>query len=105
MELFDAVRDDLPSENRLVVEVHQWIRYWSGVQERGGELPKSLNATLKLCSAETFPNIRTALVLLLTLPVSTATAERSFSVLRRLKTYLRSTMRQDRLVAVTPPLP
>lgn len=33
----------------------------------------------------------------LTLPVTTCTAERSFSTLRRLKNYLRTTMRQDRL--------
>ena len=32
-----------------------------------------------------------------TIPVTTATAERSFSTLRRLKTYLRSTMSQSRL--------
>lgn len=31
------------------------------------------------------------------LPVTSATAERSFSALRRLKTYLQSTMGQDRL--------
>ena len=31
------------------------------------------------------------------MPVTTATAERSFSTLRRLKTYLRSTMSQPRL--------
>ncbi|XP_070549960.1 zinc finger MYM-type protein 1-like [Ptychodera flava] len=33
----------------------------------------------------------------LTIPVTTATAERSFSALRRLKSYLRSTMSQQRL--------
>ena len=32
-----------------------------------------------------------------TLPVTTSTTERSFLVLRRLKTYLRATMREDRL--------
>ena len=32
-----------------------------------------------------------------TIPVTTATAERSFSSLRLLKTYLRSTMKEDRL--------
>ena len=32
-----------------------------------------------------------------TIPVTIATAERSFSSLRRLKTYLRSTMTQSRL--------
>lgn len=35
--------------------------------------------------------------ILLTVPVTTATAERWFSVLRRLKTYLRSSMAQARL--------
>lgn len=30
-------------------------------------------------------------------PITTASAERSFSTLRRLKTYLRSTMKEDRL--------
>ena len=33
----------------------------------------------------------------LAIPVTSCTAERSFSSLRRLKTYLRSTMSQDRL--------
>ena len=31
------------------------------------------------------------------MPVSTATTERSFSVMRRVKTYLRNTMTTDRL--------
>jgi hypothetical protein len=34
--------------------------------------------------------------IMLTMPVTSATAERSFSVLRRLKTYVRSTMNNDR---------
>ena len=37
------------------------------------------------------------LQLYLTFPVTTATAERSFSALRRLKTFLRSTMTECRL--------
>ena len=44
-----------------------------------------------------FPNIHTVLKVLLTMPESTATAERSFSGLRRLKTYLRSNMSETRL--------
>jgi hypothetical protein len=38
--------------------------------------------------------------LLLTLPVSVATAERSFSTLRRLKTWLRSRMTEQRLTGL-----
>ena len=44
-----------------------------------------------------FPNLHCTFKVLLTMPVSTATAERSFSSLRRLKTYLRSTMTETRL--------
>ena len=34
------------------------------------------------------------------MPIESATAERSFSVLRRLKTYVRSTMKNDRLFSL-----
>lgn len=44
-----------------------------------------------------YPNIAIALRIFLTLPVSIAEAERSFSVLKRIKNYSRSTMLQDRV--------
>lgn len=44
-----------------------------------------------------FPLYAQILKLLLTLPTNTATCERSFSTLKRIKTYLRSTTGQDRL--------
>jgi len=44
-----------------------------------------------------FPDVVTALLLFLTLPVTFASAERSFSKLRLIKSYLRSTMNHDRL--------
>lgn len=44
-----------------------------------------------------FPEVCTALMLFLTIPVTTASAERSFSKLKLIKTYLRNSMRQDRL--------
>ena len=43
------------------------------------------------------PEVTNLLRLYLTLPVTSCTAERSFSSLRRLKTYLRSTVTQKRL--------
>ena len=45
----------------------------------------------------TFGEVCTALMLFLTLPVTVATAERSFSKLKLIKTYLRSSMGQERL--------
>ncbi len=43
------------------------------------------------------PDVATAIKLFLTLPVTVASAERSFSKLKLIKTYLRSTMAQERL--------
>lgn len=44
-----------------------------------------------------FPSIYVALRILLTLPVSVASGERSFSKLKIIKNYLRSTLSQDLL--------
>lgn len=46
---------------------------------------------------EIYPNLWIALRIAVTLPVTIASAERSFSKLKLIKTYLRSTMSQERL--------
>ena len=46
------------------------------------------------------PNVHTLLRLSCLIPVTTATSERSFSALRRTKTYLRTTMTQGRSCAL-----
>ncbi|EFN60558.1 Zinc finger MYM-type protein 1, partial [Camponotus floridanus] len=53
---------------------------------------------LHQCSlVETCPNVDIALRIFLTLPVTIASCERSFSKLKLIKTYLRSSMGQCRL--------
>lgn len=47
--------------------------------------------------ADCYPNVCIAYRILLTLPVTVASAERSFSKLKLLKNYLRSKMSQERL--------
>ncbi|XP_025208308.1 zinc finger MYM-type protein 1-like [Melanaphis sacchari] len=44
-----------------------------------------------------YPNVYKLLQVALTLPISSATCERSFSALRKIKTWLRVSMGQDRL--------
>jgi len=71
------------------------------------ELKSSTNLTLEQCvqalkkmvpeMRAMYPNVENLVRLLLVNPASSATAERSFSALCRLKTYLRATCSQQRL--------
>lgn len=49
------------------------------------------------CNKDFYPNIFILLKIFASLPVTTCTPERTFSSLRRLKTYLRNSCGQNRL--------
>uniref|UniRef100_A0A6P7G5G9 52 kDa repressor of the inhibitor of the protein kinase-like isoform X1 n=1 Tax=Diabrotica virgifera virgifera TaxID=50390 RepID=A0A6P7G5G9_DIAVI len=83
------LRDD--SRDIWVDEVKLWR------QRIAGKNVKNSLEALDVCNGDAFPNVHQMLRILAVLPVTTATNERSFSTLRRLKTYLRSTMSEDRL--------
>jgi hypothetical protein len=61
------------------------------------QMSTSLCETLDALNPVLYPSVDTILCIMLTMPVTSTTAERSFSVLRRLKTYVRTTMNNDRL--------
>ena len=52
-------------------------------------LTKNGLEALQNCNKDIYPNIHFLFKILVTLPVSTATPERSFSTLKRLKSYCR----------------
>lgn len=58
---------------------------------------QTVDEALLSANEHLYPNIHILLKLLLVLPISTATAERTFSSLRILKTWMRSTMADERL--------
>ena len=57
----------------------------------------TLKYLAKFSLFDVFPNLWIALRIVVTLPVSVASGERSFSRLKLIKNYLRSTMTQNRL--------
>ena len=62
--------------------------------------PRSLSETLAELDSFLYPTIGRMLLTLLTMPVSTAASERSFSAMHRIKTYLPSTMKNERLSSI-----
>ncbi len=78
-------------------EMLLWKEKWEKVKQQQRELPFKALDVLINCDKDAFPLVHNFLQILATLPVTTASAERSFSSLRRLKLYLRSTMGEERL--------
>jgi hypothetical protein len=62
-----------------------------------GQKPQTLLETLNVTNQDLYPNIYAIFILLITMPVSSASSERSFSVMRRVKNCLRATMGDERL--------
>ena len=58
---------------------------------------KSYFLSLSPAQLSLISNVKYLMQLILVMPATNASSERSFSALRRVKTYLRATMKQDRL--------
>lgn len=98
--IFDTFKSDFAETtiDDFKLEVRRWKARWNGVEETAK--PTTLSETLKVTSYDLYPDLYKCMLILLCMPVTTATAERSFSVMRRVKTYLRSTMTTERLSAL-----
>jgi len=77
----------------LKAELTMWRNQW---KDSTAEKPESALEALRYCT-NVLPNIKLLLQLFATLPVTSATPERTFSTLKLLKNYLRSTMNEERL--------
>jgi len=85
---------------KLNGEIALWAQKWASQQHDKSTIPQTAAESLAACDQRAFPLIHTFLTILLTMPVSTASAERSFSTLRRLKTWMRSRMGEERLTGL-----
>ena len=79
LPLLKVVIDEIDPQHKDITTIHEIVKVLA-------EMPRVQQVAL----SQVF-------ILLLILPATNATSERSFSALRRVKTYLRSTMNQERL--------
>ena len=94
-EVGKMYKADLPSPHMLSTEFSRWkSKCFSTPKDHR---PDTLEKALKVCDEDDYPNISALLVIACTLPVTTCETERSNSQLKLLKTYLRSTMTEERL--------
>jgi hypothetical protein len=93
---------DIESEEKLREEIVH-LKSIHTANFASGLLPplKLLNQIHAMKLQNLFPNVCIALRIFLTLPVTVASAERSFSKLKLIKNYLRNSMVQERLVDLT----
>ena len=84
-------KSDLPCYRALEAELDLWEAYW--LKDTSCH-PGNTSSTLKSIDFRSFSNIKVCLRIL---PVTACTCEWSFSSMRRLKTYTRSTMISERL--------
>lgn len=97
---FDFYKEDLLSnangdmyEQLLISEFDFWKLKWLNEEN----IPNNPLDALSKCNENFFPNIFILLKILSILPVTTSSVERSFSSLKRIKTYLRNSTGESRL--------
>ena len=92
-KIYNAYSND--SSHRMAFD-NEIVRWKASRALAEGEKPNNLEDTLCSTSEDLYPNVATVLTILI-MPVSTATPEKSFSTMRRVKTYVQSTMLTKRL--------
>ena len=95
---FEEYRDDIPNPDIIEMEIKNWRSAFLELPTE--QVPTTIASAVKMIDAIHFPNVFVMLKLVATLPIKPCECERSFSNLRSLKTWLRTTMDTDQLGAL-----
>jgi hypothetical protein len=97
--LCDLYKDDFDSADlkRELGTLKNWLPTILAEDPETADPMELLNAILDFRMQSAFVNVCIAIRIFLTMPVTVASADRSFSKLKLIKNYLRSKMKQERL--------
>ena len=95
-DITSVCETDLPSPETMQSELMRWRLKWTSTEE--GDRPTSLAKAIKSCDG--YPNVYTLLKITCTLPVTSCECGRSISLLRRLDSFIRHSMTEERLSAL-----
>ena len=98
--LLTLYEDDLPAPRCLDVELELWQSKWASNAEEAKNLDTPEKALVH-AEKDYYPNIRSLMMIMVTIPVTSCECERSISILRLIKSRLRSTTGAERLNALT----
>jgi len=95
IQLADDYKDDLEFINHSLLSTE--YKLWQRRLKNMGKKPENALQAMTVCNKEMYPSVFKLFKILATKPVSTASNERSFSNLKRIKTYLRNSMTEVRI--------
>ena len=90
--------NDLPNPDIVDQELLLWKNKWSSTSAESRH--STLAESVKKCDEKRFPNVFVLLKIGSTLPVTSCDGERSFSAMRRLRHWLRRSMKTVRLTSL-----
>lgn len=88
--VIEEYKDELPNYEVIDQELRFWKQKYQTASEKAR--PSTLAEAIKECNEHRYPNLFVLLKIAATLPVTSAECERTFSVMRRLRTWMRSSM-------------
>ena len=95
-DTIDQFKDDIPSPHLIESEIDNWRCTYLNLPK--DKVPTTIAGAIKEIDAVNFPNVFVMLKLVATFPITSCECERAFStIMRRLKSWLQSSMVTERL--------
>ena len=96
--ILEEYEEDLINRDVVDQELLLWQRKWLAVASK--DWPDTLAKAIVKCDEDRFPNLFVLFKIARTVLITSAECERSFSAMRRLRTWLRAIMKMEKLGSV-----